>query len=79
MQTLFSGMGTEHKSKESSLKNLLWTTFVFPFIVLKEKADIKAGLRLRKSRRACVCERTDRSAFAKEPAPIEKRKGIWYG
>lgn len=26
-------------SKESSLKNLLWTTFVFPFKVLKEKAD----------------------------------------
>ncbi|MDD3049332.1 MAG: glycosyltransferase family 1 protein [Bacilli bacterium] len=26
-------------SKNSSMKNLLWTTFVFPFIVLKEKAD----------------------------------------
>lgn len=26
-------------SKNSSLKNLLWTTFIFPFIVLKEKAD----------------------------------------
>lgn len=26
-------------SKNSSLKNLLWTTFVFPFVVLKEKAD----------------------------------------
>lgn len=26
-------------SKNSSLKNLLWTTFVFPFKVLKEKAD----------------------------------------
>lgn len=30
---------TYNVSKESSLKNLLWTTFVFPFIVLKEKAD----------------------------------------
>lgn len=27
-------------SKNNSLKNLLWTTFVFPFIVFKEKADI---------------------------------------
>lgn len=27
-------------SKNSSLKNLLWTTFIFPFIVLKEKGDI---------------------------------------
>ena len=26
-------------SKNSSLKNLLWTTFIFPFKVLKEKAD----------------------------------------
>ena len=26
-------------SKDSSMKNLLWTTFVFPFKVLKEKAD----------------------------------------
>lgn len=26
-------------SKNDSLKNLLWTTFVFPFVVLKEKAD----------------------------------------
>ncbi len=26
-------------SKNSSLKNLLWTTFVFPFVVRKEKAD----------------------------------------
>lgn len=26
-------------SKNSSLKNLLWTTFVFPFLCLKEKAD----------------------------------------
>ena len=27
-------------SKMSSMKNLLWTTFVFPFIALKEKADV---------------------------------------
>ena len=27
-------------SKNSSFKNLLWTTFIFPFIVLKEKGDI---------------------------------------
>ena len=27
-------------SKNSSLKNLLWTTFVFPFIVMREKGDI---------------------------------------
>ena len=26
-------------SKNSSLKNLLWTSFVFPFLALKEKAD----------------------------------------
>ncbi|MCD7804494.1 MAG: glycosyltransferase family 4 protein [Oscillospiraceae bacterium] len=26
-------------SKNSSMGNLLWTTFVFPFVVLKEKAD----------------------------------------
>ena len=26
-------------SKTSSLGNLLWTTFIFPFVVLKEKAD----------------------------------------
>ncbi len=26
-------------SKTDSLRNLLWTTFVFPFVVLKEKAD----------------------------------------
>ena len=26
-------------SKNSSMKNLLWTTFVFPFVTLKEKAD----------------------------------------
>lgn len=26
-------------SKNSSFKNLLWTTFVFPFVVLREKAD----------------------------------------
>ena len=26
-------------SKNDSMKNLLWTTFVFPFVVLKEKAD----------------------------------------
>lgn len=30
---------TYNVSKTSSLKNLLWTTFVFPFKVLKEKAD----------------------------------------
>lgn len=30
---------TYNVSKESSIKNLLWTTFVFPFKVLKEKAD----------------------------------------
>lgn len=26
-------------SKNDSLKNLFWTTFIFPFVVLKEKAD----------------------------------------
>lgn len=30
---------TYRVSKNSSMKNLLWTTFVFPFVVLKEKAD----------------------------------------
>ncbi len=30
---------TYNVSKNSSLKNLLWTTFVFPFKVLREKAD----------------------------------------
>lgn len=30
---------TYNVSKDSSLKNLLWTTFIFPFKVLKEKAD----------------------------------------
>lgn len=30
---------TYRVSKTDSLKNLLWTTFVFPFVVLKEKAD----------------------------------------
>lgn len=30
---------TYNVSKMSSLKNLLWTTFVFPFVVKKEKAD----------------------------------------
>lgn len=27
-------------SRENSLMNLLWTTFVFPFVVLKERADV---------------------------------------
>ena len=30
---------TYNVSKNSSMKNLLWTTFVFPFVTLKEKAD----------------------------------------
>jgi len=30
---------TYNVSKMSSMKNLLWTTFIFPFVVLKEKAD----------------------------------------
>ena len=33
-------MKTYNVSKNSSMKNLLWTTFVFPFKVLHEKADI---------------------------------------
>lgn len=31
---------TYSASKNSSLKNLLWTTFVFPWMALKEKADV---------------------------------------
>lgn len=31
---------TYNISKNSSIGNLLWTTFVFPFMVLREKADI---------------------------------------